>query len=404
MKKKLFFSFFLFSVFSFSQQKEKKDSIPATQIKLLNTNYKDFVIVNKSVYAITKGDSLISINLVNNKILFIQNKIKSIYKSKKNKIVALTDTGEVLLQKDKSKFNLVDTFEGIPYKILIDKNNDFIIISSKYVRYKNENFVPEKDSPMYRKAGRVRPSSALIPIDVFYIDNENRIWLGYDAGEWGGDICFFDLNTKTFYTDKSLSSIFDDKHERLPKNDLELLNEYPGKVKVIDKDTLIKFPYQLYISNIKGVSQNRDGDFFISESLMHFSVSGGLTILKKTEFDDYYKNVSLDCILEKDSIINVKGNYKFLNEYIGTNTINKFNNSFYYYSDKGFFKIIRNNNEYSKDFIFKPLIYWTAGLPDAVGYQMSVIKFEFISEKEIVFLTSSNGIGYFDGKTVKYFK
>lgn len=404
MKKKLFFSFFLFSVFSFSQQKEKKDSIPATQIKLLNTNYKDFVIVNKSVYAITKGDSLISINLVNNKILFIQNKIKSIYKSKKNKIVALTDTGEVLLQKDKSKFNLVDTFEGIPYKILIDKNNDFIIISSKYVRYKNENFVPEKDSPMYRKAGRVRPSSALIPIDVFYIDNENRIWLGYDAGEWGGDICFFDLNTKTFYTDKSLSSIFDDKHERLPKNDLELLNEYPGKVKVIDKDTLIKFPYQLYISNIKGVSQNRDGDFFISESLMHFSVSGGLTILKKTEFDDYYKNVSLDCILEKDSIINVKGNYKFLNEYIGTNTINKFNNSFYYYSDKGFFKIIRNNNKYSKDFIFKPLIYWTAGLPDAVGYQMSVIKFEFISEKEIVFLTSSNGIGYFDGKTVKYFK
>lgn len=404
MKKTLFFSFFLFSVFSFSQQKEKKDSIPATQIKLLNTNYKDFVIVNKSVYAITKGDSLISINLVNNKILFIQNKIKSIYKSKKNKIVALTDKGEVLLQKDKSKFNLVDTFEGIPYKILIDKNNDFIIISSKYVRYKNENFVPEKDSPMYRKAGRVRPSSALIPIDVFYIDNENRIWLGYDAGEWGGDICFFDLNTKTFYTDKSLSSIFDDKHERLPKNDLELLNEYPGKVKVIDKDTLIKFPYQLYISNIKGVSQNRDGDFFISESLMHFSVSGGLTILKKTEFDDYYKNVSLDCILEKDSIINVKGNYKFLNEYIGTNTINKFNNSFYYYSDKGFFKIIRNNNEYSKDFIFKPLIYWTAGLPDAVGYQMSVIKFEFISEKEIVFLTSSNGIGYFDGKTVKYFK
>ncbi len=404
MKKTLFFSFFLFSVFSFSQQKEKKDSIPATQIKLLNTNYKDFVIVNKSVYAITKGDSLISINLVNNKILFIQNKIKSISKSKKNKIVALTDTGEVLLQKDKSKFNLVDTFEGIPYKILIDKNNDFIIISSKYVRYKNENFVPEKDSPMYRKAGRVRPSSALIPIDVFYIDNENRIWLGYDAGEWGGDICFFDLNTKTFYTDKSLSSIFDDKHERLPKNDLELLNEYPGKVKVIDKDTLIKFPYQLYISNIKGVSQNRDGDFFISESLMHFSVSGGLTILKKTEFDDYYKNVSLDCILEKDSIINVKGNYKFLNEYIGTNTINKFNNSFYYYSDKGFFKIIRNNNKYSKDFIFKPLIYWTAGLPDAVGYQMSVIKFEFISEKEIVFLTSSNGIGYFDGKTVKYFK
>jgi hypothetical protein len=99
-----------------------------------------------------------------------------------------------------------------------------------------------------------------------------------------------------------------------------------------------------------------------------------------------------------------KNKLDFLKEYLGTNTFNIFDNSFYYYSDKGFLKIIKNGDKYSKQLFFKPLITWTAGLANSVGYQMNVIKFEFISEKEIIFLTLNNGIGYFDGETVKYFK
>src|SRR5690606_34331895 len=117
-----------------------------------------------------------------------------IAKTKQNKIIALTNNRKVIQQTNDNNFVIKDTFEGNPHKILVDKNDDFIIVTTEYVRYKNENFIPEKGSPMYRKAGRFGGNTSLIPIDVYYIDNENRIWFGYDAGEWGGDVCFFDLN------------------------------------------------------------------------------------------------------------------------------------------------------------------------------------------------------------------
>ena len=70
----------------------------------------------------------------------------------------------------------------------------------------------------------------------------------------------------------------------------------------------------------------------------------------------------------------------------------------------GFFKIIKERDIYTKELFFAPKLFWKGGLEHSVGYQMSVIKFEFISKTELLFLTSNNGSGYFDGKLVKYFQ
>lgn len=414
MKKTILFLFFV--SFSVSQT---KDSVYAKKINAFNTNYKEFEVVGNIIYALTNGDSLISINLVNDKSLFKKNNIKSITKSKNNKIYVLTDKGELLLKKNNKKYIVIDTFEGIPYKILMDKKDDFIIFSSKYVRYKNKNYIPQKDSPLFRKAGRVRSSSTLIPADVYYVDNKNIVWFGYDAGEWGGDICFFDLNSKLFYDDKSLSSFFNDKYDRWPKNDYELLKEYPNEVKIIEGDTIIRFPLDLYISNIKGITQNKNDDFYIATSLMHFSIESNLSKLNKTKEIEFYLKHNISNVLghkvyeeKTENYYDNDGNIKTMNvprweeslEYLGSVTFNPFNKHVYYYTNNGFWKLIENKSNISKEFIFKPWISWKAGMPDAVGYQMNVSKFEFINENKIVFLTSNNGIGYFDGEKVKYFK
>lgn len=109
-------------------------------------------------------------------------------------------------------------------------------------------------------------------------------------------------------------------------------------------------------------------------------------------------------MLEYSSRFKENDSLAMLQEYLGPTCFNPFDNSFYYYSDKGFFKISKDKDSYSKALVFKPKLKWTSGMAHSVGYQMSVKKFEFISSNELVFLTANNGIGYYNGKVVKYFK
>jgi hypothetical protein len=408
--KSLLFYFLLFcSQTGFSQT--STESISVIKAKTFDTNYKDFVISESVIFAITKGDSLVKINLQNDSQKMLKADIIAVAKSKKNTILIARKDGFIFELKKTAKLKKVDYVEEKIYKILTDKNDDLIIISNKSVKYKDKKYIPQKDIPMINRFGELKKS------DVIFLDNQQRIWFGYDRGEWGGDVCFFDLYDKKFYVGESIEL------EYLIKNDLNsvdksvIFSEYSDKIKIIQNDTLYAFPHNFRVANIKGIAQNADGDIYVSESLMHFFVSGNLTKYKEI-VKDYYKDIDITKVLnhnfhkqsiEKyidDDVIKefVNPQWEELIEYLGPIQYNSFDNHIYYYTNNGFFRIIENNNIYSKEFIFRPWITWTHGFENAVGYQMNVIKFEFLSEKQFVFLTSSNGIGYYDGKTIKYFQ
>ena len=74
------------------------------------------------------------------------------------------------------------------YKILVDNHNEIIVFSDKAIHYKNSEYIPNVDSPFYRKAGRRKRSDFLIPADFLFLDKNNYLWFAYDAGEWGGDV------------------------------------------------------------------------------------------------------------------------------------------------------------------------------------------------------------------------
>ncbi|WP_026703859.1 hypothetical protein [Flavobacterium soli] len=403
--KKIFYILFLNICFSYGQSFER-DSIPAIEIKSFSSNYKDFVVVDRIVYAITKGDSLVSFNLKNDKIIYIENNVVALTETSKDNLILAKTDGSIFKDIGKNQHK-IDFIEGKIFKILVDKNDNPIVISNKSIYYRKQHYLPQKKSSMYGMfGGHQKGKKELVPVDVFFLDSNERIWFGYDVGEWGGNICFFDIKNNFFSEAKSLSSHYNDKYDVWPKNKAYLLKEFPNKIKIVGNDTIVAFPHEFDLSNIKGITEDKNGNIYTTTSLMHMMLDGNIIKFIKVE-KDYYKAFELQKILEHkifNETTNVENSFIDIEEYLGLIQYNPFDEFVYYYTNNGFFKIIEKDNAVSKEFIFRPWITWTYGMSHSVGYQMNVIKMEFISKNELVFLTSNNGIGYFDGEKVKYFK
>lgn len=259
--------------------------------------------------------------------------------------------------------------------------------------------------------GRLNGKGFISKPDVVFLDKEQRIWMAYDLGEWGGNGCFFDLRLKEFYCDESLTSLYHDKYgwENVKNPPFELLQkEFPDKIKITDTDTLYKFPHNLYLSNTKGIAEDDKGNFYITSSMMHFFLEGDISKVIKSNYKDYYKNIYLDNILKHtvktDSTDGKIYKLKSIEEYLGPIAFNKYDKHMYYYTNEGFFKIIEQENTYGKQFLFRPYIKWKFGMAHSVGYQMNVTKFEFIEPKTLVFLTSGNGVGIYKDSKITYYK
>lgn len=378
--------FYTFTNLFFGQTVIKQDSVFAEKIKIFTTNYKEFELVGNEAYAITKGDSLVSFNLETKKKNILSKSAVSLVKNVNGEILFIDKKGNVFKQIKKNKFEVINSLKGnLFYKILVDNQNEVIVFSDKAIHYKNFEYIPNIDSPFYRRAGRLKRSDFLIPADFLFVDKNNYLWFTYDAGEWGGDICFLNLKNGKFIYD-----IYDNNGT--------------------------EFPYNFSIGfGIKGITYSKD-NLFVSSSRMHFSISGEISKINKE--NNVYQICHNKDILTRTSIDTLRKRYvnvsdvnlkniqeSCVEEYLGPIQFNPFNNSVYYYSNFGFFKLEEFDDcNFSKKLLFRPWIYWTDGLPDAVGYQMNVTKFEFISEKELVFLTTNNGIGYYNGTEVKYFQ
>lgn len=391
----------------FSQNEEKRDSIRATQIDILKTDYKDFIIIDKIIYAVTKGDSLVSLNPINEKFNIIETDVLAIAKNSKKRIIVARKDGHIREQDKRGKFIEKLLVKDKVRRIFLDKNDEYVLITSKNIQYKKQIFSPEKDSPMY-KSGVSTAINGLLSFDYYFLDKEEYLWFAHDGGEWGGDVCFFNLKTKQFIYDSDLTLGFEKKYSMSKKEYFqELQKTYSDYIKIEKNDTIYKFPYNLNISSgMKGVAYDNEGNLFISSSGMHFFVDGDIIQISKSKIKGFYKSCSCNSVLNQVTKVDIRGKIidRQIQEYLGPISFNKYNNKTYYYSNKGFFKLSGNRCEMTKEFVFKPWIYWTSGLLNAVGYQMNVIKFEFISEKEMVFLTQKDGIGYFNGKSIKYFK
>ena len=404
------FCFFFIGLHSFAQQKIASDTVAIIPIKLVGTNYKQYMAIEKDIYAISKGDSLIVFNIESNQIKKIIPEIVAIGKTSKNKIFFLDTKGRLRETNDFIKSNKIGRIKGQFAKILIDRNDHYVVISEEGIYYQKTNYIPFEDKEVYRPKTNKKEDKAnffKIP-DVSFINSKNQMILTYDYGEFGGHAVFFDLNAKTFLKTDTFSTSTESKTIGYYSSDEyreNLLSTYPNQIKKDNGNIAYKYPNGMpFYRGVKGIAENLDGELLVSQSLMHFLVSGALILTKESQFPNFYYSKKIENVLQYRKLFGENGGLEMLNEYLGPTAFNTFDNSFFYFSDKGFFKIIKDRDIYTKELFFAPKLFWKGGLEHSVGYQMSVIKFEFISKTELLFLTSNNGIGYFDGKLVKYFQ
>lgn len=374
--------------------------------KMKTTTYTDFYTQGSRLYGLTVTDTLAVWDTISPKPIQYHKNVATIAQNRKNELCYVKN--DILYNYITGIKQPLGGSRGKVYKLFFDENNNPVVYTSAGIFIDGEYYLPNKDDG-YSMWSYIENDEydILNRPKVCYLDEQNRLWLGFDNGQSGGALVFFDLKLRKFIAPNSLFSMYIEKYrgtEKVSSNYLmnydftELVTEFPEQVKIIENDTLYKFPTNITAGHPKGVTGNRSRTLYISQSSINFFIMGTSIIkVSHTLHKDFYKIENLNAILNKDE----KGN---IAEYVGPVAYNTFDKHAYYYSHLGFFKILGDNyTNFSKELILKPKILWS-GQPDAVGSGMNVKKFEFIAENKFFFLTTNNGIGYYNGTEVKYFK
>lgn len=121
-------TFLLLPLFLFSQI-TIKDTIPVKEIVKFNSRYKDFVVIQDKLYCLTKGDSLITWNLKNDKVTNVQKGITGIAKNCKGSLLLTTSNGRIKGNGIKVNMNIT----GTVYRLLTDIDDKPVVIAVAYI-------------------------------------------------------------------------------------------------------------------------------------------------------------------------------------------------------------------------------------------------------------------------------
>ncbi len=384
-----------------------QDSIPQFHKIILGTDYKDLAISENFIYGITTGDTLVKINIENETAEILQNRFSQIEVNVAGEFFAI-DSKTLWQSHNGTDWKILKNFDNYNKHLylgylLLDKYGKPIVITNYFVLLENRIYRPSKKHDGYMikiKHGKIiLPEYAALVGDFLYMHT--------DLGEWGSHNLVFDTKNKKYLEPDLLNVRHRDDsisfEERKAIEDSLVLQIHPDKIKKVADTLWNKVPYNLYLTNIKGIATDLDGEILISQSLQHMSVTGDLIHLK-FDSNNWFNLESLGHLLKRNeedqfSIIN-----KFIEEYLGPIAFNKYNNSFVLYSNEGFSSITKVENKFERQHLFNPQVGWKSGLPHSVGYQMAIKQMEFLDDKRFVFLTNLDGIGYFKGDSVVYFR
>jgi hypothetical protein len=322
-----------------------------------NGQFKDFVIIKNQIYALSsKGAvSVFDTNGVELKKKFLPHKylIFAIAKDRKDALVIVDESFGI------KRYNEVQNiWESLGiYKedfrgMLFDSKNVCYAITNVGI----DNMVTHEFYPPTKSLNKqINYKDKWFATPCLHIDKKDNIWLGFDHGEWGGDLAVFNTNLKKY---------------EIPK-----INDFSIELSPIN--SFFEDSNSVYISG--GLSHMMSSSGLIAK----FEGLSSHTILKS---ESYWK--------ETDSVRKIKK--LIAGEYIGPATFNPFENSIYFYSQNGFFKG-NINTDLSKmnnwKAILKPNFKWTNGRSNAVGSLINVLKMNYIDKNKIMFLTENDGIG-----------
>jgi len=190
-----------------------------------------------------------------------------------------------------------------------------------------------------------------------FIDSQDRIWMTKSYGEFGGSIQIFDTQKRTEL-----------------RADIDSLNFG------------LLFP--------KSVFEDKNQNIYITSGLQHFMNFGDIFRINNHLATKIYDS--------EDFRDTTKSNLLGRGVFVGPGAFNPFDNKIYFATTAGFYRtnIPKEGRIDNPELIFKPQLRWD-NEPMAIGVSMSVKKLAFTGDNKLVFLTSNNGIGVYNGTELK---
>lgn len=393
-----------------------QDSIKVIEFDRFGSIYKDFVIKNDEIFAITRHDSLVKWNILSGESELMRTKVTSVAKNQNGILLITSSSLELLESSDGKTWKVIDKVPSKGRKIHFDSQNKPLVIHNTGIYYNKKNHWPNKKCRVFNSYEDQdgNPVTYFKIPDFSFMDSKDRVWLTFNGGEWSPDICFFDAINLVYFATKYFELKVDyDKWTNSSRYEQDVIKAHPDEIRIIESKRYNKFPANLpFCSDIKSIYEDSFGNYYIAQSTMHFGVEGSITKLNACDFIDFYSKSDievLDFYEDVHSFTDKKGDqqenrFRTVTEYLGPLNYNPYDGFIYYFTNNGFFKLLEGEKASQKELIFNPKIIWKGGLPNAVGYQMAVKKFEFINTNDFVFLTNLDGIGYFSENSITFFR
>lgn len=333
--------------------REKKNS---------NNQYKDFAYDGEKIWGLTTEGKLVLFDAtngdpisgkVNNEspiIVLANDKEGNIFIGDKSKSVKKYD-------RQSQSWRTLLKFDNTLLAIAFDSKNNYYLITNKGV-FDNSTknyFYPDSSLNFQRKKG-----TDWFKDPVLLTDKNDNIWIGFEYGEWGGELFIFNPTDRKF-----------------------IIPNLKG------------FPITL--NPIKSIFEGRE-NVFVTSGLTHFVNRGSIVKFDNFQSNFVFKNE------DNKKFPNVSTNNEISHaEYIGPGVYNDKDNCIYFYSQNGIFKG-NPQNDLSKienwTKVLDPKLHWSNGQSDAIGALTNVLKLKFINNDRLIILSQNDGIGIYDGKTL----
>ena len=343
--------------------------------------YRDFVLLNKdTVYLLTTVGELLLASSSTPSISTIISTNTSV------DVFALDRQGNLIVSDKRNQIRRLDrktqqwtnlpTFLGKLHGFAFDSQNNNYLITNRGIINTRARTIYFPDSSKFLNTQSLN-KEAWHSQAIFLVDKHDKIWLGFDYGEWGGDVFCFDTQQQTY----------------LPLS--------------IESGTINGNP-------VSGFCETQD-HIYLSSGLVHFFTHGRIFKFSQGMARPFLQAVDHETPVGFTQIIDPKtGKKKKVTvtswqggEYIGPIAYNSANNCLYFYSQNGIFKgdLTKNlSNIKAWQRVFKPTLQWTGGRSNAVGPAMNVLKMQFDSQGTLFFLTEHDGLGVYDGKQLRFIK
>lgn len=344
------------------------------------SSYKDFVLDGKNSWLLTTYGTLKVVSNESGKVVesVIENDapIVALAKDRKGSLV-IGDTTHQIKRYNKlnATWHRIAIYSGKLAGITFDSRNHCFAITSAGIFDLQQGKVFFPDSTIYFN-DQIRNKRSWFETPTYLMDKRDRIWIGFDHGEWGGDVFAFDTQKLIFI--------------RLMINDVQMtLNPV---------SSFCEDSQNVYMSG--GISHM----MLTHGSIIKFNDQIGSNILlsrdrktpEKVTFD------GPDGRKKSETWTTWKGGHQ-----IGPVAYNPTDSCLYFYSQHGIFK-----GSLSSDLsdieqwhnILKPSLQWSGGRPNAAGPAMNVLKMHFAPDGRLFFLTEHDGLGVYESKTLRFVK